>query len=67
MCIRDRTKEYKQNPDAYKGHVGDVSMVLRVAITGRTNSPDMYDVMRILGKDRVVERIENAINRIKSK
>ena len=35
-------------------------MVLRVAITGRTNSPDMYDVMRILGKDRVVERIENA-------
>ena len=62
-----KTKEYKQNPDAYKGHVGDVSMVLRVAITGRTNSPDMYDVMRILGKDRVVERIENAINRIKSK
>ncbi|MBC8571066.1 glutamate--tRNA ligase [Zongyangia hominis] len=62
-----KTKEYKQNPDAFKGHVGDVSMVLRVAVTGRTNSPDMYDVMRILGKERVTQRLQDAISRIKQK
>ncbi len=51
------TKQYKEDPVGYKGHVGDVSMILRVAVTGRQNSPDMYEVMRILGKDRVVKRL----------
>lgn len=55
-----KTKLYKQNPQGYKGHVGDVSMVLRVAITGRRNSPDLYEIMKILGKDRVLERLESA-------
>ena len=55
-----KTKLYKQNPEAFKGHVGDVSMVLRVAITGRKNSPDLYEIMKILGRDRVLERLENA-------
>lgn len=55
------TKEYKANPDAYKGHPGDVSMVLRVAVTGRQNSPDMYEVMRILGKDNIVKRLTMAL------
>ena len=55
-------KAYKANPDAYKGNVGDVSMFLRIAVTGRMNSPDMYAVMQILGKDRVVSRIEAAKN-----
>jgi len=50
-------KEYKQNPDAYKGHVGDVSNVIRVAVTGRTKSPDLYSIMKTLGRDRVIERI----------
>ena len=50
-------KEYKANPDAYKGHVGDVSNVIRVAVTGRTKSPDLYSIMKTLGKDRVSERI----------
>ena len=50
-------KLYKQNPDAYKGHVGDVSMFLRIAVTGRINSPDMYSVMQNLGAERVVARI----------
>lgn len=50
-------KEYKANPDAYKGHVGDVSNVIRVAVTGRTKSPDLYSIMKALGKDRVSERI----------
>ena len=54
-------KEYKQNPEKYKGHVGDVSMCLRVAITKRQNTPDLYEIMKILGSKRVAERIVKAI------
>ncbi len=50
-------KEYKANPDGYKGHVGDVSNVIRVAVTGRTKSPDLYSIMKTLGKERVMNRI----------
>jgi glutamyl-tRNA synthetase len=51
-------KEYKQNPDGFKGHVGDISTVIRVKLTGRCNTPDLYEIMRILGKDRIQRRIE---------
>ncbi len=54
-------KEYKANPDAYKAHVGDVSTVLRVALTGRTNTPDMYEIMQVIGKDSVTKRLEKAM------
>lgn len=54
-------KEYKNNPDAYPGHVGDVSMVLRVALTARQNTPDMYEIMQILGKERIQKRFQKAI------
>ncbi len=54
-------KEYKQNPDAFKGHVGDVSTVIRIAMTSRTNTPDLYFIMQILGKDEVMRRIDNMI------
>ncbi len=54
-------KEYKANPDAYKAHVGDVSTVLRVALTGRTNTPDMYEIMQVLGRDSVAKRLEKAM------
>ncbi len=50
-------KAYKADPDAYRGNVGDVSMFLRVAVTGRLNSPDMYAVMQVLGEDRVRGRV----------
>ncbi len=53
-------KEYKANPDAYKAHVGDVSTVLRVALTGRTNTPDMYEIMQVLGKESMKKRFEVA-------
>ncbi len=59
-------KEYKQNPDAFKGHVGDVSTVIRVAMTSRTNTPDLYYIMQILGVDEVMNRIDNAINSYKA-
>lgn len=54
-------KEYKQNPDAYKGHVGDVSTVIRVAITGRTNTPDLHAILAVLGQEEVLRRIDLAI------
>ena len=50
-------KQYKADPSAFKGSVADVSMFLRVAVTGRMNSPDLYEVMQILGKDRVLARV----------
>ena len=55
-------KAYKENPTAYKGNVADISMFLRVAVTGRQNAPDMYAVMHILGLTRVKARIEAMIN-----
>ena len=58
------TKEYKKEPEKYKGHVGDVSMVLRVALTGRQNTPDMYEIMQILGTARIKERFEKCISKI---
>lgn len=54
------TKLYKKEPDKYKGHVGDAAMVLRIAVSGRQQSPDTYEVMKILGKDRVTARLERA-------
>lgn len=51
-------KEYKQDPDQYKGHVGDICEAIRVMITGRTKSPDLYSIMKILGKDRIISRIQ---------
>lgn len=58
------TKAYKQNPDQYKGSVGDVSMVIRVAIAGRPNAPDLQTVMSILGQERVLNRLHKAIEAI---
>ena len=55
------TKEYKQNPDAYKGSAGDLSTVLRLAITGRRNTPDLCSIMQVLGQDEVIKRIDNVL------
>ena len=54
-------KAYKQNPDAYKGNVSDISMFIRIAISGKMNAPDMYSSMQILGYDRVINRINKMI------
>ena len=58
-------KAYKESPDAYKGNVADISMFLRVAVTGRQNAPDMYAVMHILGLARVKARIAAMIETLK--
>lgn len=51
-------KEYKENPDSYKGHVGDVSMVIRVALTTKSMTPNLYDIMKLFGKEKIIKRIE---------
>ena len=51
-------KEYKSNPDNYKGHVGDVSTVIRVALTTKSMTPNLYDIMKLFGKERIIKRIE---------
>ena len=51
-------KEYKNNPDSYKGHVGDVSTAIRVRITTKSQTPDLYQIMKLLGKDRMLNRIK---------
>lgn len=55
-------KEYKKNPDAFKGHVGDVSTVIRIAMTGRRNTPDLYAIMSLSGEAKVKERLSDALS-----
>ena len=57
----DDMKAYKAEPESYRGSIADVSMFLRVAVTGKLNAPDLYTVMQILGRDETVRRIENMI------
>ncbi|MFQ9297054.1 MAG: glutamate--tRNA ligase [Clostridia bacterium] len=60
MGYAEEVKEFKANPGMYKAHVGDVSTVLRIALTGRTNTPDMYEIMAVLGKTSMQKRFEKA-------
>ena len=50
-------KEYKAEPEKWPGHVGDISTVIRVTLTGRQNTPDLYEIMQVLGKETVVSRL----------
>ena len=50
-------KDYKKNPDAFKGNVADVSTVIRVAITSKSKTPNLYDILQILGTSKIKERI----------
>lgn len=56
-----KPKDYKKNPDEYKGHVGHVSTIIRLALIGRAQSPDVWAIQQILGENRTRERIEKAI------
>ena len=59
LGFASEVKVYKKNPDAYKGHVGDISTVIRIALTGRKNTPDLYYIMKLLGQDKVKERLNS--------
>jgi glutamyl-tRNA synthetase len=50
-------KLFKQNPTTYKGHIGDVAKVIRVLLTGRNQSPDLWEVMAVMGRERVERRL----------
>lgn len=56
------TKQYKADPQSFKGHAGDLSTVLRIAVTGRRNTPDLCSIMKVLGYDTCISRIDAAIN-----
>ena len=60
----DDMKAYKADPSAFRGSIADVSMFLRVAVTGKMNAPDLYTVMQILGKDETVRRVQSMIDRL---
>lgn len=53
-------KEYKKDPTAYRGHVGDLSTIIRVALTGRRNTPDLHAIIALLGRDTVEQRLQKA-------
>ena len=61
MGYAREVKIFKSEPDKYKAHVGDVSTVIRVALTKRHNTPDMYEIMQVLGKDEVISRLQKCI------
>ena len=65
MGYAKEVKEFKANPEKYKAHVGDVSTVLRVALTGRINTPDMYEIMQVLGEKRITQRLNIALEKLK--
>lgn len=52
------TKMYKENPDMYKGHIGDVCENIRHVVTGRLRTPNLYQILRILGKGRIQKRVD---------
>ena len=56
-----KPKDFKKNPDQYKGHVGHVSTVIRVALMGRQQSPDVWEIQQILGEERTKERLKKFI------
>jgi glutamyl-tRNA synthetase len=51
-------KAYKLAPEKYKGQVGDIAKIFRVLLTGRTNTPDLYSIMKVMGKERVQKRLQ---------
>lgn len=61
MGYAKEVKEFKANPELYKAHVGDVSTALRIALTSKTNTPDMYEIIKVLGKESMIKRFQKAI------
>lgn len=58
-----KPKDYKKNPDMYKGHVGDVSSAVRLAVVGRSTSPDIWELQQIMGEEKARSRIEKAMGK----
>jgi len=56
-------KLFKESPDKYKGHFGEITQIYRIILTGRAQSPDLYEIIRVLGKDKTIERLEAFLRR----
>ena len=56
-------KAYKASPDSFKGNVSDIAEVVRIAVTGRANTPDLWSIVHIMGEEQMKQRIEKVINR----
>ena len=54
-------KMYKQEPEKWPGHVGDISTVIRVSLTGRKNTPDLYEIMQVLGEESIKRRVNKLL------
>ncbi len=61
MGYAAKPKDYKKHPEEYKGHVGHVSTVIRIAVMGRSQSPDVWEIQQILGEERTIERLKNCL------
>ena len=59
-------KTYKQNPEDYAGSISDTSKFIRIAITGRENSPELFSIMKILGKEECIKRLNNLVEYLKA-
>ena len=64
MGYAAKPKDFKKHPEEYKGHVGHVSTVVRIAVMGRSQSPDVWEIQQILGEERTVARIRDYKDRI---
>ena len=62
MGYAAKPKDFKKNPDDYKGHVGHVSTVIRIALMGRAQSPDVWAIQQLMGEEKVRSRFESALS-----
>jgi glutamyl-tRNA synthetase len=63
-CSFAESKDYKLNPSAYAGNIADACNIIRIAVTGKSNTPDLLSIMQLLGADVVTSRLENAIKKL---
>ena len=57
-------KIYKANPEAYIGNIADASNIVRVALTGKSTTPDLYEIMRLLGREKIAKRLDFVLNNL---
>ncbi len=61
MGYASNIKDYKKHPESYNGSIVDLTNILRIAVTGRSNAPDIWEISNILGKRSILERIRNCV------
>ena len=54
-------KAYKANPEAFKGNVSDIAEIVRIAVTGKANTPDLWSIVHVMGEDQMKDRIKKVM------